>query len=178
MSNWINSNIINGVPPDVDNYVAIINDLEANCVYEYRAYARVGDEIIYGDTRVGVTKPPIPKIPIVVTGTATDITTVGMKLATNIVTDIGSSNIIEYGVLYTQSQTYGTNSKLIYENSGTFIKKRGVIANIDIDTEFLVGGYGVINDLQMGRVTYYRAYAKNNEGIGYGEIKNLRTLSN
>ena len=176
MSDWINVNMENGVPPNVDNYVSIINELDSKSVYEYRAYAVVDNTHIFGDIKVGITKTPLPKVPIVVTGEAINILTNSITLPYNKVTDLGSSNIVEYGVLYTQTVSQGNETKLVYDNN--LISKKGLMLSINLNEEFLLGNYGKINGLQPGRNVYFRSFAKNSEGIGYGEIKIARTQSN
>lgn len=178
MSDWINSNIENGVPPEGDKYTAIIENLDPKSVYEFRAYAMVTDVPIYGETKIAITKSPLPKVPTVVTGLARDVTASSMRLSNNFVSDIGSSNIIEYGVIYTQALKYGNEIGLVYDNSSTLVKKRALLRSINIDELFLLGGYGNISGLQAGVLTYYRAFAKNSEGIGYGVINQIRTLTN
>ncbi|MBQ2574308.1 MAG: hypothetical protein II575_08810 [Bacteroidales bacterium] len=92
--------------------------------------------------------------PVVVTSSAYEI---GSTYATlnGVIVNQGASDIIEYGF------EYGTDTENLTEN----------ITSTDDIAEFSA----TITGLTPNTTYYYRAYATNSDGTGYGEIKSFRT---
>lgn len=84
----------------------------------------------------------------------------------NVVNTDGGSLLQEYGILYTRDTNYSTPTTLIYENSPDFVLK----------SAFFVTTVPVLPKTYMRRIfpeegtVYFRAYAKNANGIGYGAV--------
>ena len=152
LNNWYNQNIT-GLTPST--------------TYRYRSYFIVeGVEYRGVNTYTATTAAVVYDIPIVNTGTANTITETSMNISGNEITDDGSSNVIEYGILYTQSSTFGTPLKLVYSNSPISVKKVSTTSTPTIPHTF----NNTLINLNQNTLTYYRAFAKNSNGIGYGDI--------
>lgn len=173
MNDWINYGMING-SPEQNSYSVNIDGLDSNSVYEYRAYSIVNNIPVYGDIKRTITLGETPKVPDVITGGAYCVTVHGMRFCSNKLNDSGSQPINEYGVLYTQNTSQSTNNCLVYNNQ--FIRKKSLISTLSDGQKYFIGSAGSISDLEASRVTYFRAYAISDVGIGYGEIKTKSTL--
>ena len=97
-----------------------------------------------------------PSVPTVTTSTASNITTSGATLSGNVTSD-GNSPITESGFMYGISAD--DLSQSIQSDSGT----DSFTANL--------------TDLASGTTYFYKAYATNSEGTGYGEVQTFTTTS-
>ena len=157
----------------VNNFTTTIVSLLANTKYEYRAYMVVGGTPYYG-LIYGMTTQAIPLAkPTVITGNANLISTTGMVISANTVTNKGiPATILEYGILYSQNGTYGTTANLVYGN----IPPVGKISTCG-NTGSLPYLYDkTITGLANNTMTYYRAFAKNSTDYGYGQVYCATTL--
>ncbi|MBR5983967.1 MAG: hypothetical protein IK025_09675 [Bacteroidales bacterium] len=97
-----------------------------------------------------------PSVPTVTTSAASNITTSGATLSGNVTSD-GNSPITECGFMYGISAD--DLSQSIQSDSGT----DSFTANL--------------TDLASGTTYFYKAYATNREGTGYGEVQSFTTTS-
>lgn len=150
-----------------DNYHMDITGLSANTIYAYRAYVIIDGIVYYGQTLTGTTGI-VPTYPPsgVTTGTAEDLGTTNFNVSGSSVGWKGALDIEEYGILYTQNSFWGTNNNLVYENTANF-SKLSTLANIGEGVLF----NNAITGLVSGTLTYFRAFAKNASGVGYGDIE-------
>jgi len=145
-----------------------ITALSASTYYAYRGYMIVDGIQYYGNTLTGTTAAISLYVPSGTTGIAGTATITGFTVTGNGVTDSGGTAIIEYGILYTQSATFKDIGTLIYENIEAGVKQgSGVGTESNYSSE--------ATGLASNTTTYYRAYARNAVGSGYGEIKTKQT---
>lgn len=130
-----------------------ITGLQAVTRYYFRAYAINTQGVGYGDT-LSLTTSAGP--PDVITGTATEITTTSVQLSGE-VTSAEGAPVLERGICWstTSYPTLAHNTLIIGDDLGSF-------------SDELTG-------LQVYTRYYYRAYAINEIGVGYGEIKSFIT---
>ena len=159
-------------PLTVNYFDSTITGLISNTLYQYRAYMVVAGTPYYGLEETLTTLSPSTYVPVVSTNIACDITTTGLNICNNTVSDNGNDVITEYGVLYTQNNIYGTTANLVYGNLPTNVKKVSTCGNIGIGVLFSE----TITGLAPNTSTYYRAFANNSVGIGYGVVKTEQTL--
>jgi len=169
---WIFTSLKSGPLPS-DNYQWDITGLSANTIYAYRAYVVIDGIVYTGETFTGITSV-IPTYPPsgVTTGNATGITATSFNITGSSVGWKGIVPIEEYGIIYTQNPIWGTEANLIYENVANF-SKVSILGDIGEGDLF----NNIITSLTPGTMTYFRAFAKNASGIGYGEIKTTTTAS-
>jgi len=150
-----------------DNYHMDITGLSASTTYAYRAYVIIDGIVYYGQTLTGTTGI-VPTYPPsgVTTGSAEDLGTTNFNVSGSSVGWKGTLDIEEYGILYTQNSFWGTNNNLVYENTANF-SKLSTLANIGESVLF----NNAITGLVSGTLTYFRAFAKNASGVGYGNIE-------
>ena len=97
-----------------------------------------------------------PVAPTVVTGTASNITITGAMLS-GYISSNGGSQVVSSGFVYGTSQDDLSQS---------------------IEGDASLGGYNLtITDLLGDTTYYYKAFATNSEGVGYGEVRSFRTAS-
>jgi hypothetical protein len=159
-------------PLGVNSFSMTINGLTPNTTYDYRAYMVVAGLPYRGNIRTTTTQPTPTFVPTVSTGTDSAITTTGFTVNNSAVPDDGGVLVTEYGVLYTQNSFYGTNANLIYSNVPTVGKVSTIVGGITGITSY----NNSIGSLSPNTVTYFRAFAKNTVGVGYGVIKTINTL--
>lgn len=166
-------------PLAVDNYDYDIPNLSASTVYEYRAYAVINGTPYYGNILTGCTDAVPTTIPSVITGLASNVNETYMSLTGNTLTNNGGLPIAEYGVLYTQISSYGNTGCMIYEAYPVKMCKKSISADIATGITYFSGSLQArsISGLTSGTMTYFRAFAKNANGIGYGDIENETTLA-
>jgi hypothetical protein len=169
MSTWITTPLQTGAIPN-NNYACTITGLNPSTVYQYRAYMVVDGVEYYGDTCQITTLSVPTHEPYVTTGVAYNVTCNCMGICNNCLTDKGNLNVIEYGILYTQSGAYATESQLTYENYPSVVCKQSISADIAVSTGYFTGGGNLLTGLSFNTETFYRAFAKNSVGIGYGQI--------
>ena len=158
-------------------YSCNITDLEPNSIYEYRAYMVIGGVPHYGETYQISTLPIQAYSPIVSTGLADCVGENSMMICNNVVVDGGNTSINEYGVLYTQNSAFGTDNMLKYEMYPSFVCLNSKYENISTGTTYFTGSTCQIIGLESNTSTFYRAFAKNSSGCGYGIVKTQQTVT-
>jgi len=133
----------------------------------------------------GVTAPPtttttttaapvVKTIPSVTTGDWDEATAYFDAIINNIITGDGNDTVTEYGFLDTTNATYGTESQLVYENntnSNVGLKSFPfTVPSGDIPKTF----GSKLGEVPDGTTVYFRAFARNSIGIGYGLVKSHR----
>ncbi|MFA5207118.1 MAG: hypothetical protein WC428_00310 [Candidatus Paceibacterota bacterium] len=165
-------------PLSVNNFVTTIVGLVESTSYDYRAFITVGGVTYSGITQTLTTlssPPPTIFIPEVTTGiifkqlSNTTTQLIDMLIRNNTIDDNGGTVITEYGLLYTQDPAKNNSSNLVYGGLG--ISKVSVIADITVGTSFIM----TMPDLLGSSPIYFRLFAQNSAGIGYGEIGNGTT---
>jgi hypothetical protein len=170
---WITTTLTAG-PLLSDSYIMAIPNLSASTKYEYRAYFIVNGTAYYGNILTGTTLPATLIPPTVSTGTAGTACPTEFPVNCNTVNTIGDASIMEYGILYTQFSAWGTDSNLIYSNYPTYAKINSTCSVIGAGVPFGNLACG----LASNTMTYFRAFAKNAIGIGYGSIQCKQTSVN
>ncbi|MEQ8201067.1 MAG: stalk domain-containing protein [Syntrophomonadaceae bacterium] len=148
---------------DEETFDAVIDNLESRTRYWFRAYIVYEDNrdirhtVLSANTRYFTTTytQEVDR-PEVTTNSATNITTSSAKLRGEI-DSTGASDITEYGFYY------GTKS------SPSTKKKVG--SKIDDGDEFSYKLTGLKSDTRY----YFKAYARNSEGISYGTTRSFYT---
>jgi hypothetical protein len=167
---WITTPLHAGAIP-TNSYACTIGGLSANTIYEYRAYMVVSGTPYCGEICQITTLAPTLYPPTVCTGNGGAITTTGMTIIDNCMLFKGNQAIAEYGVLYTQNAAYGTPANLQYQNLPLHVKSASISGDI---TEGDLYSDAILN-LSPNTVAYYRAFAKNNSGCGYGVVCTQQT---
>jgi hypothetical protein len=161
---WTTTPLVAGIPA-MNSYTWTITGLTAASVYLYRSYFIVDGLAYFGNTLTGTTGAPPISIPNVTTGIACNTILSNFTIANNVVTNNGDLLIQEYGILYTQVSCNGTDSTLLYTCVGSEIFKTSICADIPINQTYNNNTVGLSSN-----TTWYRAFAKNAIGIGYGAI--------
>lgn len=168
MSAWITTIPLHSGAIPANNYACTITGLLPATAYEYRAYMIVDGDEYYGNI-CQITTSPIPThAPYVCTGVAYSITDNSMGICNNCVTDKGNLNVNEYGILYTQVGAYASDLQMVYGNPN--ICKQSISADIAVNTGYFTGAGNLLTGLLPNVETYYRSFAKNTVGNGYGSI--------
>ena len=119
---------------------------------------------VYG--RYGLNAPNLVghiTAPSVTTGTAGSITTSGVVISTNSITSTGNENPSVEGVCYSSTNSTPTTSDFTQGQSGSFS----------------TGNYNeTLSGLSSGTLYYFRAYATNSAGTGYGSASSFTTTAN
>lgn len=153
-------------PLSKDSFTWNITGLSASTTYAYRSYAVIDNLPYYGDTCYITTLPIPTALPMGKTGSADNITTTGMNIIDNCVTGNGGLPITEFGVLYSQ------NGSLTLVNNNTV----GVYCKSTLGSIAINSGYAkTLSGLSPNTTTYFRAYAKNGNGFGYGNVYTQQT---
>jgi hypothetical protein len=150
-----------------------ISSLSASTIYEYRAYMVVDGNPYYGNILTGTTLALPTSSPTVCTGVAYGITTTSMGVCNNKVNNKGNLPVAEYGYLYTQVPAYGTSGTLIYGSAS--VCKKSSSADIATGTSYFTLSTNCMTSLAANTTTYFRAFAKNACGVGYGTVKTQAT---
>ncbi|MDH8702425.1 hypothetical protein M2138_001789 [Dysgonomonadaceae bacterium PH5-43] len=140
-----------GDTEEIGDFTSQITQLITGKTYYVRAYAVNSKGVSYSE-QISITMPYI-SIPMLNTKAATGITSEKAFLNGEVLNN-GGSNITEYGFYYG-----------ITENPTTKNIIEGNIADFKI----------VVENLIPGQTYYYKAYAINAKGIGYGEILTFKT---
>lgn len=169
---WITTNMTEGtLTSDYYNYT--ITGLSASTKYQYRAYFIIDGVEYYGNILTGATQAITLYNPTVTTGSVSGITTTSsFSIHNNNIIDIGGTPIFEYGILYTQQPITTDKTRLVYNNYPANIGKISIFSNI---SSVPYAYFMKITGLTQNTLTYYRAFAKNAKGIGYGTICEHRT---
>lgn len=158
-----------------DSYDMDINSLSPSTIYEYRAYAVIGGEICTGNTLTGCTDAVPTSMPDVETGSGlSSILGTSMLVKWSSLIDNGGIPIAEYGHLFTQVSAYGNDANLRYENAPTNVCKNSAFSAITNGTQFK-DSTAQLSGLTPNTLTYFRAFAKNANGVGYGDIETQLT---
>lgn len=171
---WVTTTLIAGALA-VNNYTITITGLLPSSIYQYRAYIVVAGTPYYGNISETATAALPLSAPTVTTGIAYSATTSGIKITGNTITNKGNLPPIgEYGILYTQNATYGTDANLRIANLPTNVKKALPLSLVDIVTG--TSYTKSITGLTPNTTIYYRAFAKNASNcFGYGTVKTKQT---
>jgi hypothetical protein len=139
------------------SFSTTLGDLDEETTYYYKAYAVNSKGTGYGEVKSFKTNKSEPVVvePVVETGEATEIGT-GSAVLNGSVTDNGGGEISEYGFYW------GTT-----DNPTTILK----VGTTDISGSFST----TLGDLDEETTYYYKAYAVNSAGTGYGEVKSFTT---
>jgi len=167
---WSTTNLQPG-PLSANTYNWTITSLSASTIYEYRAYFMLNGVAFYGNILTGTTLNPPPIPPTVNTGVAQEPTAYSIFICNSSASSIGDSPIVEYGLLYAQIGSCQIDTNLIYSNYPAFVKKSSTCSSINAGVNFNNAGGG----LSPNTATFYRAFAKNASGIGYGHIQCQQT---
>ena len=158
----------NNGPGGIGLFVGELNGLSAGTLYYVRAYAINIAGVAYSSTRSFTTD------------TSPAVTTV----------DMAYNNLYRLAFVGPTIKQSATASGSITNINGDPITEVGVVwstlnTNIDIDTNQgkvslttgITNNFNVkIPDLTINTLYYYRAYAVNSAGVGYGTIKQFKTL--
>lgn len=117
--------------------------------------------------------PPPETELIVETGTAAPalVKTDSIWVFDNVVTDDGGGTVTEYGILYTQNASYGTDSKLVYNANPAYVVKKERTTPFVLNSPYSV----TASALNPDTLTYIRAYVKTNIDVAYGQIIEQKT---
>ena len=140
-------------PPYTGTFTGSMTTLLPNTVYYVRAYATNSSSTYYGGELSFVTIPTIPSV------NTNDTTTVAQFTATagGNVTDNGGANVIARGVCWSISQSPTVSNPHTSDGTGA--------GNFNSN----------ITGLNANTLYYYRAYASNSAGTGYGVQKSYTT---
>jgi len=109
----------------------------------------------------------IPLYPTVTTGVApaTPITALFFQITNNVVNNNGGTPILEYGILWSTSKR--RTDTLVYD--GTDVTRLSTSGDIAMSTPY--------NSKKVlptaGSTVYFRAFARNSQGAGYGTVKSV-----
>lgn len=143
-----------GSTKDLGEYESIITELIAGESYYVRAYAINQKGVAYGDTKLITTLTGVPSI---ITAEPRSINQTSAVLGGEI-TSTNGLDLTEKGILWSSSSPVTLNSNVIQHGNTT------------TDSFELT-----LNNLTPGRLYYFKAYAKNSNGIGLGEQLNFST---
>jgi hypothetical protein len=160
-------------PLSVGNFILDITGLAQSTSYDYRAYIQVaGIKYISGSWQTDITTatpPPTTYAPQVTTGSIFKQLTyngaIDALTKLNQIVDKGGLPLTEYGLLYTQDLANYDPAKLIY--GGVGIGKASLVQDYPNPT----GAFAItMSGLLDSSAIYFRAFAQNGSGIGYGDI--------
>lgn len=128
--------------------------LRPDTKYYYRAFVEYGTTIIYGSVHSFTTLPIV--LASVSTVAAADVTTSEARL-------FGRIDHNGYGTILRSGFCYGTHPDLLLENSYQAPATEG---NMEVR----------LSALDSDCTYYYRAFAENEAGVSYGEVRSFTTL--
>lgn len=176
VTNWVMASPLGNGPLSQDNYSYSVTGLCENTVYQYRAYVVISGTPYYGETKTITTCYDISTPPTVSTGCAYDATATTMRMCDNVVTTQGSFAVCEYGVLYTQNQSYSSPTTLVLPSGKVpNVCVKSTCATIPTGQTYYLASGAEICNLAANTMTYYRAFAINSAGVAYGAIKSQIT---
>ncbi len=149
--------------------------ISASTIYEYRAYSVIDGVPYYGNVLTGCTLACPSGIPLVCTGPIlpASICPTQMLIKYNEMCDDCGAPIAEYGAIYTQNPVYGTPTTLCYQNYPAHVCKSSICGTINDGCNYLT----MLSGLTPNTMTYYRAFARNVNGSGYGDICTQQTAA-
>jgi hypothetical protein len=152
--NVSHSDIVINCGSGTGQFEKIVVDLIAGETYYARAFAENSSGIKYGNEVSGRLPDTIP---VLNTVSASNITDISMKTGGYQIRNIGIG-ILQKGVCWTSKGTPTISDSLTQDGTGSedFISQ--------------------LNFLKGNTVYYYRAYATNSIGTGYGDVKFTKTL--
>lgn len=139
----------------VGSFEIFVKGLEPGKNYFIKTFAATATDTVYSEQKQFMTL----SVPEVETIAVTEITSISVKTGGNIITDFGNE-VTERGICYSKTIQVPTvsDTKIIHTEKG-------------------VGSYEILVDKLTKNTEYYiRAYAINNQGIGYGEAIKFKTL--
>lgn len=157
------------VATEMDMFTTDVDQLTEGTTYYIRAYATNKNGTSYGKTATFTTVGIA--LPTVVANAATDITETSVTL-TGAVTDNGNGTITEWGfcISTTNSQPTVEDSHIL--NNKTRTRAQDVeLDNIDDWKSFTMTPIGLTRNTKY----YFRAYAINEKGVAYSEVKEFTT---
>jgi hypothetical protein len=122
----------------------------------------------------GIPVPIPPTTPLAVTtGTALPalVKTDSIWVFDNVVTGDGGGTVTEYGILYTQNASYGTDSKLVYNANPAYVVKKERSSPLILNSPYSA----TASPLNPDTLTYIRAYVKTHIDVAYGLIIEQKT---
>ena len=155
-----------------------IYNLDPETVYQYQAYMVIGGEVYLGNI-IEIITPTEPGVAPsgVDTGDADTVTSSSFQVSDNSFDNKGNPpTITVYGILWTTNSSLGTAANLKFVDN-TMVMPMGVYKDSDNGD---VSGTGWDNDatlLPASTTTYFRAFAKNATGFGYGDVKTQATIA-
>lgn len=127
--------------------------------YYYRAYATNPYGTAYGAVKSFTTVTPTQVLPLVITLAITDTRSYSANFIGEL-TNKGNSNVFEHGF------SFGLTSNKYYTE----------ISNPNPNNDLELGAFSIGNThLNPNTTYYYKAWAKNSSGIGYGEEMSFTT---
>jgi len=138
------------------SFSEVISGLSPDTTYYFRAYAINSQGTSYGAVYSFTTESSIPTV--TTTSGATGVTISSATVVGNVLSDNGST-ITERGFVYSMTETNPTTSHSKATVSGTTGTMSREITGLSIGTKY-----------------YYRAYATNARGTGYGAVYSFTTL--
>lgn len=156
-----NCNIISGATTPVS----------ASTIYEYRAYSVIDGVPYYGNVLTGCTSAIPAAIPTVCSGIMFSANTEGGCVCSNKMCDDNNAPIAEYGILYTQQPSVSCDACLRYDKVPIWVCKQSICSTISGGTTY----DGLITAMAANTTTYFRAFAKNSVGVGYGNVCSFMT---
>ncbi len=146
----INTNIGIGISGNSNTLSADMRNLKASTTYYYRAYITNPKGTGYGAICSFTTLPPL--FPTVTTDTYSNLISLSATIKGTITSD-GGGDIIERGFIWSTNPNFTTSTTVpVLGTSTTF-------------------SYILTTTLSNKGTRYYKAYAKNIRGFGYGETK-------
>jgi len=166
---WSTTTPLKAGPLGSNSYNFTITGLTEGTNYIYRAYFLVDSVEYYGDILTGTTLSASLVVPTMTTGIATNILSVDFFVTGNTVDNNGGAPILEYGTLHTQIGVAGSPAHMTYTNPNVNIVS--TLSNISVGIPYT----NTVTGLAEGTLTYYRSFARNALGVGYGSVKTALT---
>lgn len=131
-----------------------------NRTYYVRSFIVIGGQTIYGNVIAVSVGEVIGAVPTVQTVNVEDVTNVGASIRINVINP-GATAVTERGVVFSRQNTQPrigqTNSEYVIID-GTMGTGRITLADLELDRRY-----------------YVVAFARNQAGVGYGEVMNFTT---
>jgi len=148
-----------GTKTSIGTYSSSMSALLPGTTYYVRAYATNNAGTTYS-SEISFTTLPTPAPPTVTTGTTNNITLTG-AIVSGTITNLGTSNISDYGHCWSTSQNPTVSGQKT---------SLGAKSTTGVFSSSLTG-------LDAKTIYYVRAYATNSEGTSYGNQIQFNTLS-